>query len=52
MLLLNNALKKYKTLDVMGDIDEEDDGNFSLCLPYVADLLLFLTSHGRFERHA
>jgi hypothetical protein len=25
MLLLTNALKKYKTLDVMGDEDEDED---------------------------
>lgn len=25
MLLLNNALKKYKNLDVMGDLDDEDE---------------------------
>lgn len=26
MVLLNQALRRYKTLDVMGDLGEEDDG--------------------------
>lgn len=28
MLLLTNSLKKYKTLDVMGDLDDEEDCEF------------------------
>ena len=27
LALLQQALKKYKALDIMGDLDEEDDGS-------------------------
>ena len=28
MVLLSQALKKYKTLDVMGELGEDEDGTF------------------------
>lgn len=30
MVLLNQALKRYKTLDVMGELGDEDDGELKL----------------------